>query len=67
MTLLAWAIKGFGVAWPFLPCQQRSVPELLPFGAREKLLSLPSRVEWVFAAALATTAVLTCSVVSELF
>lgn len=67
MPLLAWASKGLGVAWPFLPCQQRSVPELVPSGAGEKLLSLPSRLEWMFAAALATAAVLICSVVSELF
>lgn len=39
---------------------------LVPFGAGEKPLSLPSRVEGVFAAALATAADLTCSVVSEL-
>lgn len=43
------------------------MPELVPFGAGEKPLSLPSKVEWVFSAALATTAIFTCSVVTELF
>lgn len=43
------------------------MPELVPFGAGEKPLSLPSKVEWVFSAALATAAVLTCSVASEFF
>jgi len=41
--------------------------ELIPFRAGEKPLSLPSKVEWAFAAALATAADLTCSVVIELF
>lgn len=64
---MAWASKGIGVGWPFLPCQQGSMPELVPFGAGEKPLSLPSKVEWVFSTALATTAIFTCSVVIELF
>lgn len=40
---------------------------LVLFGAGEKPLSLPSKVGWVSSAALATAAILTCSVVSDLF
>lgn len=43
------------------------MPELVSSGAGEKPLSLPSKVEWVLPAALATAAVLTCFVASELF
>lgn len=43
------------------------MPELIPSGAGEKPLSLPSEAEWVFSGALATAAALTCSVASELF
>lgn len=66
---LSWPapVRELVLVRPFLPCHWGSVPVLVLCGAGEKPLSLPSKVEWVSSAALATAAVLAWFVASELF